>query len=624
MPKLSPELRQVKDRCVLDAEYFEWWLEQKGWAWQALDRGDYGLTLNEAQLLCVWEDPVLWCGAFMDEPDAPGTPYSFWDYQIPSIRAWYQDAVHQDGAEVGKTREIIALVLWGGCTGFGMTYQAPSMLIGAPQQTHLDEIIMAVEEAVGVAEALPDQKSILKQFWSKPKKHPHYLMQFRVPNWKDPSKPGRGRVYFRPAGHDGVAFRGVHVNAMAIMDEAAKVQSNTCWTEFRRAKKPSCVERMYSVPDGRRDTLYYDTTTRAIPNLAPGKKGVRLFHWPKTLMPAPFWSEDRRRKFIDDYGGVDSPGYQRNVLGNHGQPEDTVFPEHVIVPSLHQVPEYRALKLIAEPNNGDLFVEAYRIEMEITRDGNKIPHKHILQDRVTALADYTDVREREAVRNAVRDLLRETFAPPAADIEIVYGGDLGYSNDPTELSIWQRTGVELRRIGRIHLKGAGYDLQCEIIYCIDELFNFRGNLGIDLGSAGVAVVQMMQTQAIYAEGNYSDRMMGFQFSEVREAIDEDGNVIEKEDDRGNIKTVRLPLKQIATDLWLRRYQKHRVVQAYDPDVVQDYLNHTARASSQGDKLIYSKADDHTIDADRCAMLARIFNENEIEVFATGAIVRGAA
>jgi hypothetical protein len=618
--KLKQELRQISDRAVLDNDYFDWWLSAKGWAWEMLDRGEYGVTLDEAKLLCVWEDPVLWLAAFVDDPDT-GNPYTFWDYQIPSVRAWHQDVVHQDGAEVGKTREIIGLVLWGGITGFGFSYRQPSMLIGAPMQTHLDEIIMAVEEVVGVSDALPDQKSILKQFWAKPKKHPHYLMRFIIPNFFDPSKPGISRVYYRPAGHDGTAFRGVHVNAAAFMDEAAKIPADVCWTEFRRAKKPGCVERMYSVPDGRRNTLYYNTCMRAVPNLEPGKPGVRLFKWPKTLMPAPFWSEERRRKFVDDYGGIDSPGYLRNVLGEHGQPEDTVFPWSIIVPSLRDVPEYRGVKLIAEPNTNALNIEGYRIELEITQEGNKISHKHLLADRAETLDQFTGDADRTAVRNRVRDMLREFFTPPTHVAELYFGADLGYSRDPSEFMLWSRTGQELRRIGRLSLKGASYDLQCEIIFCLDELFGFNGNWCIDLGNAGIAVMQIMQSSEIFDDGNYQDRMMGIQFAEVRDAIDEDGNIVEKENNEGDTKILRLPMKQLATDLWLRRYQRHHVTQPYDNDVIQDYMGHTARAGNS-DKLIYNKENDHTIDADRAALLGKVLHEGAgVDVFLTGACIR---
>ena len=96
-------------------------------------------------MVFTFEDPLRWAETFLFEPDS-GDPYRFWDYQRPSMRAWMQDVIHQDGAECGKTREIIALTAWAGCTAMGGRVPNPWSLIAAPQQTHLDEIILALEE----------------------------------------------------------------------------------------------------------------------------------------------------------------------------------------------------------------------------------------------------------------------------------------------------------------------------------------------------------------------------------------------------------------------------------------------------------------------------------------------
>ncbi len=143
MPDRDPQFEQIAERCVVDPADFERWMAAKGMAWQALSRGDYGISLEQAQIRFVCEYPHLFARAFLDDPDADDQPWTFFDYQRESIDAWFQDAVHQDGAEVGKTREIVVLVVWGSVTGLGFTTRNPSMLIGAPQRTHLDEIIMA-------------------------------------------------------------------------------------------------------------------------------------------------------------------------------------------------------------------------------------------------------------------------------------------------------------------------------------------------------------------------------------------------------------------------------------------------------------------------------------------------
>lgn len=135
--QLSPEVRAIRDRCIVDMDDFDWWLAQKGWAWQGLARNDYGLSLEEAQLLYVCEDPVLWARTFLNDPDAQDRPWQFFRYQEESVRAWHQNAIHQDGAEVGKTREIVVLILWGACTGFGGAVRHPWILVGARRRKPL-------------------------------------------------------------------------------------------------------------------------------------------------------------------------------------------------------------------------------------------------------------------------------------------------------------------------------------------------------------------------------------------------------------------------------------------------------------------------------------------------------
>lgn len=610
-----PEIAQIQDRCVVDRVDFEWWLDQKRWTWQQIARGEIGLTIEQVQLLYVSEDPVLWCRAFMDEPDKPGTPYEFFDYQIESARAWFQNVIHQDGAEVGKTREIVALTMWGECTGFGGSIQNPWMLIAAPQQTHLDEIIMAIEEHVGEEEGHSGRKPLINRFWRKPKKHPHYMMRFRGPM-------GPGRVYFRPAGHDGEAFRGVHVNAGGYFDEAAKVKNKVIWSEFFRALKPGCPFRGYSVPDGDNATEFYRMTQKAVPNLPPDKDGLRLFHWPKTIMPHPFWSEERRREFIDRFGSEDAPGYVRNVLGLHGQQENPVWPWDVIEPNLRDVPEYRCLRLTGDNTKGDMHVEAYRIELSMN-DNRKNATRHYLADRYDSLAPFKS-KNRDEIRAAVRKLLRQFFDTAPKGVYWA-GGDLGYSKDPTELMIWQEVGAELRRAARINMRGLGYDVQCEVIFCLDELFGFQPSWGVDFGSAGTAVVQMLQSLEQYAEGNYEERLTGFQFASALDAIDEEGNILEEEDKRdGEPKPLRLPAKEWATEVLTKRMQRMTLTMPFDQDVVNHYTNHTARQGARW--RIFSKDNDHTIDADRVMILRKIYNEavGGVDVFVSSAHKRSAA
>lgn len=617
--KLPPEIRQIYDRGVVQRADFEWWLDQKGWNPHQLARGELGLTTEQAVFVYVCEDPVLWAQAFLTEPDT-GEPYRFWKYQIPSMRAWDQDVIHKDGAEVGKTREIGILIMWACCTGMGGAVPRPWILVGAPQQTHLDEIIMEIEDHAGVAEGREGSKPFLAHFWTKPKRTPHTMLRFLTPNPANPSRPNIARVYFRPAGHDGEAFRGVHVNALAFMDEAAKLKHPKCWDEFFRARKPGCSTRIYSVPDGDNTTRYYQMCRQAVENLPRKQKGWRLFHWPKTIMPAPFWSVERERDFLRVYGSKDSPGYQRNVLGEDGQIENPVWSWDLIKPNVRNVPEYVCLKLVADNRAGDLRVTAYQVELQ--GGDNRAGREVYLHDKDRPLATV-HARDTDERRAAVRDLLREFFTPPGAGVYWI-GGDLGFSKDPTELFVFQEIGRELRLVMRLHARGVTYDAQCELIYCLDELLGFAGVWGVDFGSAGTAVVHMLQNLEQYSDGHYDHRLTGFQFAGAVEATDEDGNVLEAEDKRtGEIKPVILPAKEWATELITKRLQVTGFALPPDPDVLQHMTNHTAREGAR--HRIFSKENDHTLDAMRTMMLRKVFNESgSADVFSSGAHARRVA
>jgi len=209
--------RRMLDAGVYELDEFDAWMQARGWAWQGLENGVYGVSIADAMVLYTVEDPVRFCETFMKRHD--GSPFRFFDYQRESIRTWRQDVVHADAAECGKTQEVTALLLWGHITGFGFQIKAPTSLVAAPQQIFLNEIIDAIERQIGVFKAM-EGESILKDAWIEPRRTPH--TQLRLRSWVAGGKPALSTIDFRPSGHDGSAFRGVHSTALVMVDEAAK------------------------------------------------------------------------------------------------------------------------------------------------------------------------------------------------------------------------------------------------------------------------------------------------------------------------------------------------------------------------------------------------------------------
>lgn len=618
--KTSDIERQLRDRGVYNAAEFDAWLQARNWSWQKLDRGDYGLSMEHAVLLCTIEDPVLWAEAFLIEPETH-EPYRLWDYQKASIRSYLQNVVHQDAAEVGKTREITVLTLWTCCTGMGGRILKPSVLIGAPKQVFLDDIARAIELQAGVADGA-EWKSPIREFWLEPTRTPHKLFRFKCLNPKNPQRPTVAEVHFRPAGHDGEAFRGVHVNALAIMEEAAKLKAKVQWTEFFRGLMPGCKLRAYSVPDGDRGTEFYRLCTEAREGLPPDEKGFLKFHWAKMLMPAPFWSAERKAELVKLYGGEDTADYKRNVLGEWGDAENPVIRWDVLLPNVVPLPDYRKLVIGADGAADTLYSNGGRIELEMT-EGRKSGRELATSDRADALDEFI-AKDDGARRNAWSDLLAPhmTHIDPRGVHWI--GADLGERNDPTEIIVSEQLGETVRDVLRIKAKGLPYHAQEELIYQVDRACGHRAFWGVDLGSAGTAVVKNLLNRDAYAHADFEDRLIGFHFQESVDCVGEDGEALEQTDSDGNAVVLRAPAKHWATLCVVQRLQQRGYQLAYDTDVLNDYTSHTAKAGTKWP--IYAKKNDHTIDARRQQMLRmlRAQDGGSVDVFSGKTYDRRAA
>jgi len=229
------------------------WLRERGHRWQQLERGeiafgDRALTPVDLQFLLVTSDPVFFVETFfIERDDVDGRPWRLFGYQKPSMR-YRGNTVHECGAEVGKTREIVGLATWMllGCA----PRQRGDILISAAQDGHLDSIY----------------DEILFQLRSTP-----YLEQqidwsaSRVKPYRKIVALNGNRLELRPAGYDGEAIRGLHVGLAGFLDEAAKLKNPRIFDEFFRALKPGAEGRIYSTPDGDRHCTYYRLCQQATP-----------------------------------------------------------------------------------------------------------------------------------------------------------------------------------------------------------------------------------------------------------------------------------------------------------------------------------------------------------------------
>ena len=618
-PPIEPgKTLDLSKGIIVPKEYFEPWLERFDWTWHQLARKEFPApfeNIKDFQLACIADDPFLWCTFFLREPEDPDheEPYNFWDFQLESLRH-LGNTVHKDAAEIGKTREIVALVLY-----LAAVRSNGSGLVGAPQQTHLEEIIEAIDDQITWNPDLHDFRwhRRIKDGW---RKHPHHAFYFR----------NGFKIDFRPSGHDGQAYRGVHARTFAIKDEAAKDKNAPQWSEFWRAMKPGCIARIYSVPDGDRSCEFYKLGQRAamtsatkshlkiVPKedelesfngLAGHIKNLefRLFHWSKALMPYPYWSDERKQFFAEQYGGEDSPGYKHNVLGEDGDPEHTVFPWQQFKYCIKDVPEYRAIKLLVDAANNDVIVKGYRC-IYIAGSNDPTPQTETLINTTYNLSTFFDFDE-EGQSEFTR-LIKSFFV--AVPGQKRGGGDFGFSDDETELYAKSIIGKRERLVARLHLKHVTYDQQCQAVNALDDVYGPLEALtwGTDFGNAGSAVAHDLQGLEIYKHKRYDDRLKGFQFESTTDNVSEDGEEIF---DAKTGKPAKITLKELATDLLVKKMQRQELEYPPDPDIILYYTNHTVRTG--GKHRIYKKEDDHMIDADRAQILAKVLACDMEDIFA---------
>jgi hypothetical protein len=548
-------------------------LRRNRWSWQALERGDLKiddqvLDVESFQWWLINADPVLWVETnLVNKPEDGGGLWQLFPYQKPSIR-FRGHTVHQDGAEVGKSREIVGLLLWS-C----LAVERGSVLVGSALDGDLDEIWEEVEWQLS---ANPLLRRSLRNSTTKP---------YRRLTWRNGL-----RVLFRPAGHDGRAYRGIHVKGFLLHDEAAKVVNPRSWAEFWRAAKPGCEIRIYSVPTGDRECTFQRIADKAFPAdsiifpdaprvlieqlLSPGgatpPEGVRSlarelggrvwvrFHWPKTIMPAPFWCEERRQEFIGFYGGPDEPGYVHNVLGLPGDPEYSVFPERLLKPALTWIPDYLSLSFRWDSRAGQLDAHSRRLnpsypwgeegELPSTADDPEEEQEVEevgLQPYLTVLQDTLDLSEwdhwkADRRREIITDLAAFFVRPIPGDLTA--GVDVG-SASVTEILFQRRNGLADTLVLRLHLTGWNWYAQRDFILALDTIVRPAGGWGIDATGVGRVLVDLLAPEL-------GERLSGYVFNRATPEIDPTTGEVQLDPNTG--REVLISYKELGTQLIERR------------------------------------------------------------------------
>lgn len=572
-------------------QHLERYLEERGWSWRQLERGELPRSLEEIQFYLINSDPVLFAECnLVERPENGSGRWRLFDFQRQSLR-YRGDVVNKSAAGVGKTRELVALIL------FGLVNRRGGILFIGNQDGTLEEAWVEIEwqrdHNPWLRQQLPDDGIRMKPYRS-----------IRAANGN--------RLITRPTGDQGEPIRGVHVHQLIVGDEVAKWDRPRIFHEMYRAAEPGCSIRLYSVPDGRRDTEFYaiaagatplermdpsseadqDSDTTQIRPTAGAELGAErrwaLVRWTKPQMPAPYWSPARAADFERRYGGKDTNGYLQNVLGLDGDPEESVWPWPRLRPVLRHLEEYRAVKLTWDGTRGvcDAFVA--RLSPTFSLAEGDDPAGGAGSPWVVEHRDEHPIADFDPVAFLAR------YLPPLPPGQYVAGGDLGGSDDPTELFILRATGAGLRCVLRVHLRRWDYPAQARVVEHLHKV-NVKPSYGWGFDATGAGAPVEQQIRGLL---NNPDDVTGYVWNATRADVHPaTGEPVL--DDKGRPRTVTH--KEAATQLLELDVQGAGIELPLDPDVLREWPSHTSRKLPSG-RRAFGKTHDHTIDAVRAARL----------------------
>ena len=478
------------------------------------------ITAEMAQYCSFMFDPVSWGEKMLVNRD--GSDRRYRDYQVMDLRCPDANVAHLDGRSVGKTVNLSTHLLH-----YTFINRGKSVLVAAPYQGQLNMISEEVEFQLGQNEILRGNVAVKPGGGLRIKHHPYFEVYFR----------NGCTLYFRPAGDHGDVFRSLHVDMLAV-DEAAWL-SKRAWSAIRQCLNAGGIFRVYSTPNGLRNTPYYEITN---------SKRWRLFRWPSWI--APDWSKEREKDLLDFYGGKNTPGWQHEVAGEHGAPSYGAFNARQVVKAATDIPDYRRVDISGEALEG--------------------------------LRNEREVRER----------LETLLVLSGGHGRYWLGGDLGYTNDPTELLLFEEDGNEtLSLVLRVHAEHVAYPVISDIIALIDRVYNTRG-IGIDRGGNGATVEQELLRLDKYRDNLFTGRLVGYDFG---------GSIAVGEDEAG--RPIKKSVKEQMTILINKALNAGKLLLPKEDSEIVDQLCSQTYVLTNG-RIVYSKGDDHVVDAMRCAFLRR--------------------
>ncbi|MEM1205108.1 MAG: hypothetical protein AAGN66_17895 [Acidobacteriota bacterium] len=585
-------------------------LASRGIDWHQLDRGDYwgtpkllGIeTMAGLHEYLVLSTPHHFAECALVDPNT-GYPWRCWPYQVGTLN-YPGNLYHQSAPGTGKTMDILIRVMYLAIVSRG------HQLVAGAYDKHSTDIF---EACLNQIESNPWLSATIAKTPRKP--YPTIVL-----------RDTGNKAAFRPAGSDGKALRGDHVIA-AYFDEAPLAVNPKIWENWRSRGLKGCVFRAYGTPDGSRDTPYFRATaalpeTDAFEVPTRRQKGYVKVRWSKHHQrPHGWWTDEDERQALEDYGGAHTGEYQRQVLGHHGDPVESVFPWHTFRLCVRYLPGYVAIKIAFDADEALYRLAAYRLNPSYQvrasvgddDEGSPDPWTCFAREEIRALDVETGSK---AERTDAWSSLLKGLLPPPSGRDQVAGVDFGSRRDPTEARGREQDAnghlVDAWRIQLTHFK---YGAQYDVLRAADRSQNPRSGWGFDAGGAGLAAHHELEPD--FGIGEITPIMM--QAKTPRRHPDTLEIVYDNEDPP---RPVMATYRQIGLERAEHQVQRAEVVVAHDPDVLVEYPG--LRRKHQGGSVTFVGAD-HIVTADVCADLRlRQLELDGLEGAGDGDVIFGAS
>lgn len=503
-----------------------------------------------------------------------------WAYQWIWWRCSDAMQIDQSARSVGKSLSIKVR----GCA-FPFVHPGSEMLITAPELVHLEPIVGLIEQQMYSTWLYREMLMVGRSGVT----HRPFQMNFR----------NGARIIGRIPQKDGKGVKGMH--PIWLEQDEAQDYPHDGWVELRETLKRGHDDarwRAHGVTRGIRDDFFEHTDENNPDNQ------WTVHRW--TAMQRPTWSDEERAEKISEYGSRDDPDYRRNVTGQHGDATAPIFVTHQLMKNVDVDP-------LSEYNTDEYYKEVIKVEQLNLLGQDMIQYLQLPMGHLNYLGPLNERGK----------------ANPKAIYWV--GMDVGYTVDPTEILVWveykEKPADRINKIKlltRLSLIRMPIDEQLKAMLAVIDHYKPKA-YAMDKGGNGLPLYQQLQN---YVERvrtkdyeqvppwvvQYEESLTGaltlikgYNFSsKLIVALDQTVNLDAIKDEITK-QGMQRNAKDWATDVLRGMVDAVQLQMPWDDTFLKEFQLGTYQnvkgGMDQYGHRVYSKANDHCLDASRFMALA---------------------